>query len=87
VIQRDQSECDEAPEYKGVREAGQRAFPDNQALAEHLPEKTPDARPNRLERIARIFLSLTERCYEDGKPPPEQCEGDQNAGGKQNGFN
>ena len=43
VVQRDQRKGAEAPEDEGVGQAGQRALADDFGLAEHLPDKVPDA--------------------------------------------
>ena len=71
VVQRDESEGEEAPEDEGVCEAGKRALLDDLGLAEHLPEEVPDPPADRSDVEVGILPSRKDVPQDAGEAGEE----------------
>ena len=75
MVERDQGEGAEAPEDKGVGEAGERALADDFGLAENFPEEIPDAAAEGEEVEASVFFRFEDFVENHAEAAPESGGG------------
>src|ERR1035437_6599702 len=71
VVESDQGEGTEPAEDEGVRQAGQRALSNDLSLADHLPDKVPDAAADWEQVEVRVFLRAEDLLENRAESPPE----------------
>jgi hypothetical protein len=74
VIEGDEREGEESPEDEGVRYTGQRAFADDLALAEHLPDEVANAWEDGSQGEAEVFAG-GEDVAQDGREAKQEERG------------